>query len=446
MVLVVVLCYTLRPARAFYLSTVSLIITFAAERIERVTTIGTALIIIGLFTSDVLPILSSAGILIVCSAALLHVIEHQYIGQKKQWKVYYALTGVFFLHLLAGLNTSPKNQGIFWEDVWQQLPFLVLPIAFWALPPLSSQVLRRMYLLFYYLVVVSALGSTVYYLMHTAEINQLYYQSQIMPTVPDYIRFSLMVTLAIAVGGLFLMHNVVVGHYRILMVLITAFLILYLYLLSVRSGLVAFNCLGIATLIWLLTKRSYKQALGVGVMLLVLPWLSFLCFPTFHNKYYNTRDDVGRIEKVGSANNFSLVGRVYSYKVGFQIAQAHPLVGVGKADMEDEVAFYYQADFPDIKPSAYLLPHNQFLYYLVAFGGLGLLFFVGCFYYPLYWARAGTRPIMTAQYLIISLSFLVEYTLDQKNQVGLLFTLLFLLLSINGVLPSPRSEAGWRPN
>jgi O-antigen ligase len=375
----------------------------------------------------------------------LHTVTHQHIGQKKQWKVYYALTGVFFLHLLAGLNTSATNREAFWQDVWQQLPFLVLPVAFWALPPLSSQALRRVYLLFYYLVVISALGSTAYYLMHTAEINQLYYQSQIMPTVPDYIRFSLMVTLAIAIGGLFWVNNTVVGYYRILMVLTTTFLILYLYLLSVRSGLVAFNCLGVVTLIWFLTKRRYKQALGIGAVLLALPWLSFLCFPTFHNKYYNTRDDVGRIEKVSSANNFSLVGRVYSYKVGLQIAQAHPLVGVGKADMVDKVAVYYQADFPDIEPSAYLLPHNQFLYYLVAFGGLGLLLFVVCFYYPLYWAGTRIGPMMVAQYLIISLSFLVEYTLDQKNQVGLLFTLLFLLLTINGILPPPRSEAGWRP-
>jgi O-antigen ligase len=330
-------------------------------------------------------------------------------------------------------------------DVYQQLPFLVLPIAFWLLPPLSSQALQRIYLLFFYLVVVSAIGSTGYYLMHTAEINQLYYQSQIMPTVPDYIRFSLMVTLAIAVGGLFWANSAVHGHHRLLVLMATAFLILYLYLLSVRSGLVAFNALGIVALLWLLVKRNYKQALGLGGVLLVLPWLSFLCFPTFHNKYYNTQDDVSRVEKVSSANNFSLVGRVYSYKVGLQIAQAHPLIGVGKADMEDEVAAYYQADFPDIEPSAYLLPHNQFLYYLVAFGGLGLLLFIVCFYCPFYWAWPRVGPIMVAQYLIISLSFLVEYTLDQKNQVGLLFTLLFLLLPINGLMPLSRSEASWRP-
>lgn len=330
-------------------------------------------------------------------------------------------------------------------DVFQQLPFLILPMAFWLLPPLSSRALRHAYLLFYYLVVVSALGSTGYYLMHSVEINQLYYQSQIMPTVPDYIRFSLMVTLAIAIGGLFLAKNAVLGRHRLLVLLATTFLILYLYLLSVRSGLVAFNVLGIVALLWLLVKRNYRQVFVIGGILLVMPWLSFLCFPTFHNKYYNTQDDVSRVEEVSSANNFSLVGRVYSYKVGFQIAQAHPLIGVGKADMEDEVAVYYQTDFPAIKPSAYLLPHNQFLYYLVAFGGIGLVLFIVCFYYPFYWAWAKAGPLMVTQYLITSLSFLVEYTLDQNPQVGLLFALLFLLLPLNGLMSSIRPEVGWRP-
>ncbi|QNP53870.1 O-antigen ligase family protein [Hymenobacter qilianensis] len=226
----------------------------------------------------------------------------------------------------------------------------------------------------------------------------------------------------------------------------TAFLILYLYLLSVRSGLVAFNVLGIVTLLLCLVKRYYHQALSIGVLLLVLPFLSFWCFPTFHNKYYNTKDDVGRVEEVSSANNFSLVGRVYSYKVGLQIAQAHPFVGVSKADMQDEIATYYKADFPDIEPSAYLLPHNQFLYCLVAFGEFGLLIFIGCFYYPLFWSRTKTAPLLIAQYIIISLSFLVEYTLDQKNQTGLLFTLLFLLLPLNGLMSPARSEVGWRPS
>lgn len=434
----------------FYLltsiSTVFLITFFTADRAELTATIGVALILIGFFTNDFLPILSNVGVVSIALTAILYSVLHQQIGQKKEWRVYTALTGIFFLHLLSGLNTSSANRESFWTDVLLQLPFLILPVAFWLLPPLSSQSLRRLYLLFYHLVVVSALGSTGYYLLHTAEINQLYYQSQIMPTVPDYIRFSLMVTFAIVVGSLLLVNKAVQGPHRLLVLLTTIFLILYLYLLSVRSGLVAFNVLGLVVLGWLLLKRRYNWAFRVSGMLLVLPLLSFLCFPTFHNKYYNTQDDMSRVAETRSANNFSLVGRFYSYKVGLKIAQAYPLFGVGKADMRDEAAVYYKADFPTIEPSAYLLPHNQFLYYLAAFGGVGLLFFILCFYYPLYWSWPRIAPLLLAQYLIISLSFLVEYTLDQKNQVGLFFTLLFLLLPLNGLMAPTRPDASWRPN
>ncbi len=417
-----------------------------ADRTELATTASIALILVGLFSTNLLPHVSSIGVLCLLLTALLHLILHQQIVQKKHWRVYGALTGIFFLHLFSGLNTSEVNRDAFWIDLFQQIPSLLMPVSFWLLPPLSLQALRRIYLLFFYLVVISAIGSTCYYLMHREEINQLYYQSQIMPTVPDYIRFSLMVTLAVVIGLLLVVKNLVQGRHRVLVLLAIAYLIPYLYLLSVRSGLVAFNVLGIATLLWLLFKHKYKQALRVGALLLALPWLSFLCFPTFHNKYYNTKDDVSRVKKISSANNFSLVGRVYSYRVGLQVAQTHPFIGVGKADIEDEVAAYYKADFPDIKPAAYLLPHNQFIYYLVAFGGIGLLLFIVFFYYPFYWAWARVGPLMIAQYVIISLSFLVEYTLDQKNQVGLLFTLLFLLLPINGLMRPARPEVGWRPS
>ncbi|SMB96344.1 O-antigen polymerase [Hymenobacter roseosalivarius DSM 11622] len=434
------------PCSSIYFSIVSFVTILSAKRTEAATIVSVGLLLIGLFTNDFLPAFSGIGTLSIGLTALLHTVGHRHIVQKKHWRVYSALTGVFFLHVVAGLNTSEANREEYWVDIFQQLPFLVLPAAFWLLPPLSSLALQRLYLLFYYLVVASALGSTGYYLMHRAEIDQLYYQSQIIPTVPDYIRFSLMVTFAIAIGSLFLINQAIAGRHRLLVLLTTIFLILYLYLLAVRSGLVAFNALGLVVIGWSWQTRHYKWALGAGGMLLILPLMSFICFPTFHNKYYNTQDDVSRVEKAGSANNFSLVGRVYSYKVGLQIAQAHPLIGVGKADMEDEVAVYYQDDFPAIEPTAYLLPHNQFLYYLVAFGGLGLFVFNVCFYYPLYWSWPNIAPLLIAQYIIISLSFLVEYTLDQKNQVGLLFTLLFLLMPINGLMLPTRQEVDWRPS
>jgi O-antigen ligase len=48
-----------------------------------------------------------------------------------------------------------------------------------------------------------------------------------------------------------------------------------------------------------------------------------------------------------------------------------------------------------------------------------------------------------AQYVSVGLSFLVEYTLE--TQIGLAFVVFFLLLALQGSLPSDDPDPTWRP-
>lgn len=402
------------------------------DYIQKLAATFCALIMTGLFTLNFLPTLSTFGVIGLLLTALFYLVMRASRSSESKAKLtYIVLIGVFLIHLASGFNTDIAHRKEFWADVVLQLPFLLMPLSFALLPSWPTHYLHYLYLLFFSLVVLSALGSTGNYLLHTTEINNLYSQSQIMPTVPDYIRFSLMVAFAIVIGILLIANNVVVKHMRWWVIGSTTFLTLYLYLLAVRSGLGAFNALGILAVGWLIFKKgSYKQAALLGAILIALPVLSFVCFPTFRNKYYNTQYDVAQVQTTSSANNLSLVGRYYSYKVGLQLVRQHPWFGVGKADMEQEVGRFYKRDYVNIDPSSYLMPHNQFLYYWAAFGGIGLIAFVFCFYYPLFKMWQQTSLLLVTHYLIISLSFLAEFTLDQKNQVGLIYSLLFILLPL----------------
>jgi O-antigen ligase len=398
--------------------------------VHRLAKISCAAIIIGLFTKGFLPSLSTTGIIGLCLVAIVHQVANgQGIASKDNWTIYGILVGVFLVHLLSGFNTDAVHRQELWDDLLLESPFLLLPLSFALLPKWPMRYLNQLFLLFFCLVVVSALGSTINYLLHADEINKLYSQSQIMPTIPDYIRFSLMVAFAIVIAVDFFESKELTKWGRLALAVSTMFLVLYLYLLAVRSGLGAFNILGVFAIIWLVLKRRrYTQALALGIVLALLPAISFLCFPTFRNKYYNTQYDVAHVQTSSSANNLSLVGRFYSYKVGIQLVRQHPWFGVGKADMEQEVGYFYKRDYPDIDPSSYLMPHNQFLYYLVAFGCMGLLAFICCFYYPLLVAWQQRSLLLTAHYLIVSCSFIAEFTLDQKNQIGAIYSLLFILL------------------
>lgn len=406
------------------------------------------MVITGLFTFPFFRVLSSIGLgcLVVC--ALAYLIQFREAAQLRKWPVYLGFGLIFLLHLVAGLNTSTANTQEFWRDVVLQLPFLLLPLSFWILPPLRIEDLKRLYKLLLGVTTFSAFGSTVYYLLNAEYINELYVHSKIMPTVPDHIRFSLLVVLSIAVGAVMLNRKVLTGWRRAAVMAATIFLAGFLHLLAVRSGLVALYVLAVVAIGYLLKKRDWRKAASVAAMMVVLPVVSYFTLPTFYNKYHNTKDDASRVEQTRSANNYSLVGRVYSYQTALQVWKDNPVWGVGKADLRDEMAARYREFFPQIDAEHQIQPHNQFLLYLVAFGTLGLAVFVLAFYYPLWWARRRHAPMLVAQYIIVTLSFMVEPTME--GQTGLTFSLFFLLLPLSSVA-NCHTERGvrkgrqWRP-
>jgi O-antigen ligase len=417
-------------------------------RIQTAAAISCGMVITGLFTFPFFRVLSSIGQGCLLLCALTYWAQFREIAQRRKWQVYLGFALIFLMHLAAGLNTSTANTKEFWRDVVLQLPFLLLPLSFWILPSLQGDDLKRLYKLLLGVTTFSALGSTVYYLLNADYINELYIHSKIMPTVPDHIRFSLLIVLSIAVGAVMLNREALKGWRRAAVLGATIFLAGFLHLLAVRSGLVALYVLAVVAIGYLLKKREWRKASSVVAMMVVLPVVSYFTLPTFYNKYHNTKEDASRVEQTHSANNYSLVGRVYSYQTALRVWEDHPLVGVGKADLRDEMSARYREFFPQIDEEHQIQPHNQFLLYLVAFGALGLAFFVLAFYYPLWWARRRHAPMLIAQYIIVTLSFMVEPTME--GQTGLTFSLFFLLLPLSSVASCHkeriiRKGLEWRP-
>ncbi|TGE10002.1 O-antigen ligase family protein [Hymenobacter fodinae] len=415
-------------------------------RILTASTVFCACIIVGLFTSTFFRILPSIGIVGVLLCGLVSFVLHRDAYTRSSKSVYLPFVLIYGIHAASGLLTNSANLREYERDIVLQLPFLALPIGFWLLPPIPTRQLRLLWYLLIVVTVISAAVSTGNYLLHVDEINELYLRSKVMPTEPDHIRFSLIVTLAIAVGAALLGQEKIEPGARFWLRMAIIGLALYQHLLAVRSGLVTFYVLGGFALLWLiLYRKQYKRATGLAAALVLLPLFSYICFPTFRNKSANTREDVGRVDHTASANNYSLVGRVYSYKVALKVVEENPWFGVGKADMEQELAQHYKREFPNIQPEAYILPHNQFLFTTVALGCVGVVLFIIGFYYP--GITSGTRyaPLLLTQYIIVTISFLVEYTIE--TQIGIAFSLFFLLLALEGAKGENSEYEGglWRP-
>ena len=419
---------------------------FSVTRLHLAALFFCGCVIVGIFIANWFRVLPSIGMAGIALTGIIYAVIHRHIANWQLWPVFGSLSLVFLLHLIQGLNTDAANMGEYGKDVVLQLPFLLLPLAFWLLPALPGRYLRGLWLLLVAMTLFAAIGATINYVLHASAINESYLHSKVMPTEPDHIRFSLIITLAIAAGTLLLTHDAVRPAWRPWLIAAIVALALFLHLLAVRSGEMTFYALGGMAILWLvLRKRQWKQAGMLAAVLVLLPLLSFVAFPTFRNKVYNTKEDVGKVKQTNSSEgkNFSIAARVYSYKAALAIWSDNKLMGVSKADLKSEMAKRYARLYPEMGSEFYIQPHNQYLYNLAAYGTLGLLLFCAGLFYPAWWARHKHAPLLLAQYVSIALSFLVEYTLE--TQIGLAFVVFFLLLALQGSLPSDDQDPTWRP-
>ena len=420
--------------------------TFTLARLHQAALFFCGCVIVGIFIANWFRVLPSIGMAGIALTGLVYSAVYRRVAHWSLWPVFGSLFLVFLVHLLQGFNTETASMGEYGRDVVLQLPFLALPLGFWLLPALPGRYLRWLWLLLIGMTVLAATGAIINYLLYAREINESYLHSKVMPTEPDHIRFSLIITLAIVAGALLLVHDAVRAVWRRWIVGAIVALALFLHLLAVRSGEMTFYALGGLAILWLvLRKRQWKQASALAAGLVLLPLFSFMAFPTFRNKVYNTQEDVGKVKQTDASEgkNYSIAARVYSYKAALAVWSNNKLIGVGKPDLESEMAKRYAKLYPEMGAEFYIQPHNQYLYNLAAYGALGLLVFCIGLFYPAWWARYKHAPLLLAQYVSIALSFLVEYTLE--TQVGLAFVVFFLLLALQGSLPTDDPDPTWRP-
>ena len=417
---------------------------FSLARLHRSAFFFCACIIISIFLVNWLRVALGIAMGGLAVTSVVFALVHKRIANRSLWPVFGSIAMVFVLHVLAGLHTQAGNMDEYRFDLGMQLPFLILPLSFWLLPPLPSRYLRRLWWIFIAMTVMASLGATINYLLHAQEINESYMHSKVMPTEPDHIRFSIIITLAIATAVLLLAHQAVPRAWRTWVKVAVVGLALFLHLLAVRSGEMTFYALGGLSILWLsFSRKQWKKASLLAVALVLLPVISYLVFPTFRNRVYNTQEDVSKVQESSEGKNFSISARVYSYQAALAVWRDNKLVGVGKPNLEGEMAKRYVTLHPQLTPEFYILPHNQYLYNLAAYGAIGLLVFCLSLFYPAWWARRKHAPLLLAQYVSIALSFLVEYTLE--TQVGLAFVVFFLLLALQGSLSCEENDLTWRP-
>ena len=137
--------------------------------------------------------------------------------------------------------------------------------------------------------------------------------------------------------------------------------------------------------------------------------------PGFKTRIMKVMVAYNNYERNGDANGSSVFQRVEYIKASFDIIKDNPVFGVGTGIVK-VFADYYEDTNSKLKPEYRLRSHNQYLAIMVAFGVIGLLWFLFSMFYPLFADKRNRNYLYIVFLFIVMLSMFTDDTLE--TQVG----------------------------
>lgn len=137
--------------------------------------------------------------------------------------------------------------------------------------------------------------------------------------------------------------------------------------------------------------------------------------PGFKTRIMKVMVAYNNYERNGDANGSSVFQRVEYIKASFDIIKDNPVFGVGTGIVK-VFADYYEDTNSKLKPEYRLRSHNQYLAIMVAFGVIGLLWFLFSMFYPLIADKRNRNYLYMVFLFIVMLSMFTDDTLE--TQVG----------------------------
>jgi O-antigen ligase len=390
------------------------------------------IILAGLFTINFVRVLSNIGIIMLLICSILYAsLNKQTLKNILKDKKFYPFIIIYLVFLFSSLLTNPGNYVYAFTQLVLKIQFPVFAFSLAILPSFSKKTYYNFFFFFFILVLFTSFLSTYHFMSHKEQILKSYASSGVLFTVIDHVRYSLFVCLAIFLGVYLIVENYSPKkEFKWWLILIgVLFLVLFLHLLAVRSGLVAFYLSFVLMIIYFIYKKKYMASFSVIVLVLISVFLSYKYIETIRIRYNYTVYDLQQSSKKESGNNYSISRRFFSNKVAYSVFLEHPIVGTGEGNIKSAIAEKYKKDHDYILTENILMPHNQYLRILTSTGILGFLIFIYCFYLPLFVHKNYTHLPLLLIYVILSVSFVSEDTLD--IQLGLTFSLFFIMINLH---------------
>ncbi|MCP4521476.1 MAG: O-antigen ligase family protein [Cytophagales bacterium] len=399
---------------------------FTRKNIIILSTFG---IIVGLFTRHIVRILPSVSLIVFLCLALS---RKDFLTQLKAFfsfkNIHLWIAMFFVLHLPYFFTTDAINMKHYLKVLQLRTPLVGLGLSFFFAPTFSRKHYHYLIYTFFICSFVTAFGSLSNYVINFDEVSTLLNQGKPLPVVVNHVRYSLMLCFAIFCGIFLYYHKISFSGKKwenYLQLGAVLFLILFIHISGVRSGLLSFySTVGLGTIYFMIRQKKYILGIGIIATLLFTPLIAYKTLPSVQQKVETTLVDLNSLENEYNANFQSLHNRIVSYKVGWRVFKENPILGTGVGNFKRACLTVYARQFSFIHLNKRLHPHNQFLYVAGSMGIVGLLLFCILFYAPLWKFKLYKHSLILIFYFIMTISFLSEATLS--TQLGTTFCMVFV--------------------
>ncbi len=360
-----------------------------------------------------------------------------------------ALTILFFIPFISVLWSTDKN---LWAAAVQiKLPLLFFPIAFAGSWQLTQRQWKIIFGFFLLLICGGCAWSLLQYFENTQAINESYLKAKSIatPFENDHVRFSWLVAVAGAVTIL-LIEKMRHDLRRIILIAVAIFLIVYLHILSARTGLLClyfFILLFVVRLSALASTVVHPEASGLGakkvkavglfisnkkkwllpivIACVALPVLAWLLLPTFQNRVSYMLYDFSFIKNQTYQPGSNDGARMFSIKAGWHIVTQQPILGAGAGDVKTETNNWYVANVPGMLATDKLYPSSEWLMFGAVAGWVGIFLFTVIMLLPLVLKTMRRHFLLVAVNSMAALSFLFDIGLEVQFGV---FVYIFVVL------------------
>lgn len=288
----------------------------------------------------------------------------------------YAVAFTFLFWVPALTFFWSTNTAAWANQLLIQIPLLLVPLLTAVPPPLHRNESKGIAFLFIVIITLGTLYSTGTYLQAAERYHAVYDKTKIFitPASGDYVRFSWAVCIALLLGLHLLCQSP--GwqpRQRWLLGTVLLWLVLYLHLLSTKTGMLGSYIVLAGNAVVLLKKRQRRLGWLLLLVLVLAPVAAYYLFPTFQLRLRYITWDFEHYIQGRYIEGLSDGNRILSVRAALELLRAYWPAGLGFGDIFTAMQQWYAGNAPWMPRAEMLYPANQWLQYALGAGVAGAL-------------------------------------------------------------------------